>query len=144
MINPLDMTKEAGGGSYPEPPDLPEFTEEYCECCGRDEVNLVEIDGKPMCGKCRGKMYLREAPNTAWEYITSEKAAKKEFLMDFWFKSLSDEEKIDLILGAFIGKYVSFFDSPNRFREEGQKIIEDFVGQDYESLAEFVEREGLY
>lgn len=144
MINTLDMTKEAGGGSYPEPPDLPDFIYEYCECCGRDEIELVEIDGKPMCEKCRGEMYLRKAPNTAWEYIISEKTAKKEFLMDFWFDSLSDEEKVDLILGAFLGKYVSFRGSPNDFRKEGQKIIEDFVEQDYESLAEFVEREGLY
>lgn len=144
MIDPYDISREAGAGSYPEPPDLPEFPEECCDECGIDDVELVEVDGRNLCSRCRGDLYMEQVPQVMWQYVTQNSSIAESFFLDFWFKSLSDKEKVDIIRGGFTAKYVDYTRTFGCFNGDGGKAIEEFVRQDREDLAHFVEREGLY
>lgn len=144
MIDPYDMSREAGAGSYPEPPDLPEFPDECCDECGIDDVELVEVDGRNLCSRCRGDLYMKQVPQVMWQYITQNSSVAESFFRDFWFESLSDKEKVDIMWGAFVAKHVDYTKPFGQFKGDSEKAIEEFISQDKESFACFVEKEGLY
>ena len=64
MLSEWFGTTEAGAGSYPEPPDVPEYNGPECAECGDygEGAKLREhIDGRILCKWCREKETLKAA-----------------------------------------------------------------------------------
>lgn len=64
MLTEYTGTTEAGAGSYPEPPDVPEYTGPICERCGdygEDAKLRQDEDGRVLCKWCMEKEVLETA-----------------------------------------------------------------------------------
>lgn len=134
-------TRELGGGSYPEPPDLPEYDNPECEECGCYD-SVKEVDGKNLCWACRCKEYLETADEAKiWEYIQHDEDTRLKFFRDFWFKSLSDTEQFLILRMGFTDSYMWSEKYPpyKEKKKEKLELLKDFCQANLDDFSSFVE-----
>ena len=95
-------TVEAGAGSYPEPPYVPESEVIECEECFETE-GLKETDGMILCPHCRAK-YIFE--NSTCEdrmgFINDGTLDdRKDFYITFYFENLGSRDKLRIVQQHF-------------------------------------------
>lgn len=122
-------TREAGGGSYPEPPYVPEPDVPECEECYETE-SLSVIDGHRLCPHCKADYIFRHADYDGYmRFIRDDFGIQKDFFLDWYFSNLS---KVDKLCAA---KYLFNHESDNT------KFIEakSYVAENKLDFAEFME-----
>lgn len=94
-------TREAGGGSYPEPPYTPEPNIPECEeCLSTKDVTLV--DGHALCPHCKAEwIFLHADYDDYMRFIRDTFDDQKDFFIKWFFDNLSTMEKLAFIKPAF-------------------------------------------
>lgn len=95
-------TVEAGAGSYPEPPYVPESEVIECEeCC--ETRWLEEIDGKLLCPHCRADyIFDNSTDEDRWAFINDgSQDDLKDFYLAFYFEDLSSRDKLRIVRQYF-------------------------------------------
>ena len=87
-------TREAGGGSYPEPPYTPEPDIPECEECYETE-NLSVIDGRRLCPHCKADYIFRHADYDDYiRFIRDDFTEQKEFFLRWYFDNVSEVDRL--------------------------------------------------
>lgn len=127
-------TRGLGAGSYPEPPDIPEYEYPVCEECG-DDGNLAEIDGKTLCWHCRQKHYIKTAKESQkWEFIHHDEPTRLQFFKDYWFNSLDNYQQFLILRMGFTNTYMH-----EKSKRKQLALITDFCEANLDEFASFVE-----
>lgn len=95
-------TVEAGAGSYPEPPDIPETNPRECSECFETSA-LKMTDGKLLCPHCRAE-YLFD--NSSYKeriaFIESGSVGEQlDFFENWYFKELGSSSRLKLLKKVF-------------------------------------------
>lgn len=96
MQNEWIGTTEAGAGSYPEPPDVPEYTGPVCEVCGDygEGAKLRENEhGNVLCQWCRQDYALKSA--TLDDILDFFKTYVSESMRDYFCKYVLIPQVLD-------------------------------------------------
>lgn len=87
-------TREAGGGSYPEPPCYPEPPQKECDHCYNTN-DLSVIDGLILCPDCKARYVFDHADYEDYmAYIKDNFEEQVAFYLRFYFDELDDFEKL--------------------------------------------------
>lgn len=124
-------TMEAGGGSYPEPPDMPEPEVLECEECYETE-GLKEIDGHLLCRHCRADYIFQNTDHSdRMRFIKDNYDDQVGFFIRWFFEGLSDLEKLYIIKPHF-----------DRFVDQSEKEfqVSTYVAELKGEFADFMER----
>lgn len=91
------FTAEAGAGSYPEPPYVPEPELPECEEC-YETRDVAIVDGHALCPHCKADYIFRHADYDDYmRFILDNLAERTEFFVKWYFDNLSDFEKQDAV-----------------------------------------------
>lgn len=122
---------EAGGGSYPEPPYVPEPDIPECEEC-YDTESLSVIDGHLLCPHCKADYIFRHADYGDYmRYILDNFQNRYDYFVKWVFDGLSNFEKQIVVRYGF-EKYAT--------RDAREALAKSYVAEDKLDFAEFMER----
>lgn len=132
-------TRELGGGSYPDPPDQPEYDEPECEECGWAQ-GLKKVDGILLCRDCREKYFLEQCRGRYWDFITKNDhgRTKNDFVLNWWFNNLPKETQGEILFRAFQREYESSLPQVLNLREEE---ITGYVKDHADDFLDYIEAE---
>lgn len=128
-------TTEAGGGSYPTPPDVPEPDIPECEECYEVD-GLSDVDGHLLCKGCKADYIFRSTGhNDRMRFIRDNFEDQVNFYLKWYFDSLSDLEKLYIVRPYF-----------DRSVEQSEKEFQSrmYVQECKSDFAEFMERVARY
>lgn len=124
------FTTEAGGGSYPEPPYVPEPDLPECEdCC--ETRDLTDVDGHLLCPHCKADYIFHHADyDDRMQFIRDNIEEQKSFYLHWFFDSLSEREKLSAVK--------PFFDQ--LAQEEREFQVRGYTAECKPDFADFMER----
>lgn len=125
------FTAEAGAGSYPEPPYVPEPELPECEEC-YETRDVAIVDGHALCPYCKADYIFRHADYDDYmRFILDNLAERTEFFVKWYFDNLSDFEKQDVVRLYF----------ENRVPQKEREIqATSYVSEYKPDFADFMER----
>lgn len=124
-------TREAGGGSYPDPPYTKEPDIPECEECYETQ-GLSIVDGHRLCLHCKADYIFRHADYGDYmRYILDNFQNRYDFFVKWVFDGLSNFDKQNVVRYGF-EKCV--------MRDVREMLAKDYVSEDKLDFAEFMER----
>lgn len=127
-------TTEAGGGSYPEPPeqllirDTPE-----CETCGWQDAKYFHSMDTWLCDECHAKIAVEQADYDEYtQFILDNFENQTDFFVSHFFDNLSDFEQLNAAKAAF----------SHLPQSEKHEIAQKYVADNSGAFADFWEAHG--
>ena len=129
-MNTID-TREAGGGSYPEPPQAWYGSEpEACEECGYTADDLKRVGERLLCPACRRKYWFEHAEAGDFaKFISDDFTTQTEFYLDWFFAAQGKPEKL------FAAKWLFATENSEMQRDEMRR----FTAMNKGDFAKFME-----
>lgn len=127
------ITRGLGAGSYPEPGNEV-FMEDAPSCvrCGYDWAErLREYRGELLCPLCRETAIAREYRELHGEFTDSAEE-RGAFYLDFWWRSLDREERVELLRESLKGM------AP----KSRAALLEEYVRDNGEAFSLYIEQRG--
>lgn len=124
------FTAEAGAGSYPEPPYVPEPELPECEEC-YETRDVAIVDGHALCPHCKADYIFRHADYDDYmRFIRDNLEEQKDFFLDWFFDNLGNLEKLAAVKPFF----------ERLAREEREFQAKSYVSEYKLDFADFMER----
>lgn len=131
-------TRGLGAGSYPEPPDVPDYDHEpRCVECGWTQ-DLKEVDGKLLCRDCREAYYLENCRDLYWRFITGSPEERRRFAVDWWFNNLWEDTQGEILFRAFQREFESGLPQVLNLRDQE---IDGYVKDHADDFLDYIEEE---
>ena len=105
-----------------------------CESCGGD-YHLMSVDGLILCQHCRDEYYRKEYSSFYPHFILSDEIGRHNFLVNFFFNNLSDQEK-DKIISDYIERGKELFPP---FVAQLKALYKDYVDEYHEEFTDWMD-----
>lgn len=129
-MNDEIFTAEAGAGSYPEPPYVPEPELPECEEC-YETRDVAIMDGHALCPHCKADyIFYHAGYNDYMRFIRDNLGEQIDFFLRWFFEGLSEIEKLEAVRPFF----------ERLAQEEREFHAKSYISESRPDFADFMER----